>query len=229
MEELRIAKNSYKIVNINGNSPLITITFPKAVDLTSIDLSKIILLTAGGVECTTFYGYETIYKAEGNVVTLSNDGSIYIEPVTPDPVEPVIPSEEELLQNAIQSKLIEVSNVCQSIIYAGTDITTSVGTQHFSLKIEDQTNLSFAYNSILSGATEFPYHADGELCRLYSADDIRIIATEATAFKVYHTTYCNHLNIWIRRCTTREEVNAITYGAALPADLQSSFTEIVGG
>ena len=47
----------------------------------------------------------------------------------------------------------------------------------------------------------------------------RAMARAATAHKLYHTTYYNHLAAWVRRCESAEEVSAITYGAELPEDL----------
>ena len=118
--------------------------------------------------------------------------------------------------------------MCQSVIFNGAEVTTSKGSQHFSLSLEDQANLSFAFSSVMGGMTEFPYHADGELCEMYSAEDIILIGETLTEFKLYHTTYCNHLNMWIKRCETIEEVYEISYGVSLPGDLDESFVSIIG-
>jgi len=48
-----------------------------------------------------------------------------------------------------------------------------------------------------------------------------------TNHKLWHTTYCNHLNAWIKRVTTVADLKNIYYGAALPDDLQTSFEAIV--
>lgn len=232
MELIRIGTSEFNILSIYQHNNLLNIRFPTKVTLAEKDLSIIELYTAGRVLCATLTGYDTIYNGDGTTdIILSNNGSVYtepIEPIEPDPVEPYNPTEDELLERAQQSKFAEVSRVCQSTIYSGTDITTSKGTQHYSLTLEDQTNISYAKNAIQNGATEFPYHADGELCTMYSATDINTIADKATEFKLYHTTYCNHLNIWIKRCTTRDEVAAIYYGIQLPTDLQANFIAIVG-
>ena len=37
----------------------------------------------------------------------------------------------------------------------------------------------------------------------------------------YHTTYCNAVNMWIAGCESAEEVQAIYYGAVVPAEYQS--------
>ena len=53
------------------------------------------------------------------------------------------------------------------------------------------------------------------------------MAQAATAHKLYHTTYYNHLAAWVRRCEASEEVQGITYGAALPEDLAGNMTAIL--
>jgi len=78
------------------------------------------------------------------------------------------------------------------------------------------------------GRASYPYHLNGELCRVYAAADITIMATAAMQHKIYHSTYCNHLNIWVRRSASVEAVQAITYGAALPVDLEDNMKEVLG-
>lgn len=126
-------------------------------------------------------------------------------------------------------KLKEVSTACQNTIYGGMDAETSKGIKHFSLTLEDQTNLSHAYESVKAGVEVFPYHADGELCSMYTKDDIEKISEAATKFKLYHATYCNHLNVLIRRATTVDEIEKIQYGMILPNDLLENFNSIIGG
>ncbi|MEA5083306.1 MAG: hypothetical protein VB018_04035 [Lachnospiraceae bacterium] len=139
---------------------------------------------------------------------------------------------EEIQSDSIEAiksnKKKEVSQNCQSTIYVGYDVETSKGTKHFSLTIEDQTNLNGAYNAVLQGAEAYPYHADGELCEMYSAEDIKTMSTAAVAFKLYHVTYCNHLNVWINRSETADEIKAIYYGIELPEDLKANFELIIG-
>lgn len=122
----------------------------------------------------------------------------------------------------------EISKSCYSTIIAGCDVTLSDGTtEHFALEETDQINLTNAFNAISNGATSYPYHADGELCRMYSAEDLTAISEAATAHKLYHTTYCNHLLAWIKRAETAEELESITYGAELPEDLAANMQEIM--
>ena len=119
-----------------------------------------------------------------------------------------------------KSKLEELSAACHKAITDGWDVILSDGEiEHFSLEETDQINLTLAVNEVQKGENRYPYHADGKLCRLYSAEDILAIATGAATHKLFHTTYCNHALMWIRRAETVEELRTIVYGAALPEDL----------
>ncbi|MDE6260924.1 MAG: hypothetical protein K2M42_08730 [Oscillospiraceae bacterium] len=126
------------------------------------------------------------------------------------------------------AKLQEISAACNAAITAGCDVTLTDGsTGHISLTAEDQINLSTATQAVGQGAAGYPYHLDGQLCTLYPAADIVAMAQAATAHKLYHTTYYNHLSAWVRRCETVEEVAAVTYGAELPEDLAANMAEIL--
>lgn len=126
-------------------------------------------------------------------------------------------------------KLETVSSACQFTIHSGIDVEMDNGTVgHFSLTEEDQINITNAYAAILNGASGYLYHADGELCRLFSAKEISDITLEATKYKIYHTTYCNHLNYWIKRCSSMDELSTIQYGASLPTDLADHMSIVLG-
>ena len=126
------------------------------------------------------------------------------------------------------AKLQEISAACNAAITAGCDVSLTGGsTGHISLTAEDQINLSTATQAVGQGAEGYPYHLDGQLCTLYPAADIVAMAQAATAHKLYHTTYYNHLAAWVRRCETAEEAVAVTYGAELPEDLDQSMLGIL--
>ena len=80
--------------------------------------------------------------------------------------------------------------------------------------------------AIAAGAQAVPYHADGELCRMYTAAEFSALAQAATAHVFYHRTYCNHVNAWIARAGL-DELAEIEYGAELPADLAASMARIM--
>lgn len=116
----------------------------------------------------------------------------------------------------------EVGAACTAAIYAGI----TVGDHHYSLTEHDQTEIMAQFTSVKDGAESVPYHADGELCRMYSAEEFTALAQAAMEHIFSHRTYCNHLNAWIARADL-EELGRITYGASLPEDLGEHMAEVV--
>lgn len=124
------------------------------------------------------------------------------------------------------AKTAAMSAACNAAITAGMDVETTQGTEHFSLQETDQINLTAAVTAVQQGAAGYPYHADGELCRMFTAAEIGAVGQASIAHKLYHTTYCNHLFAWIRRATA-SELAGITYGAELPDDLAASMQALL--
>lgn len=126
------------------------------------------------------------------------------------------------------SKIVDLSAACNAAIVAGMDVETSQGTEHFSLEETDQINLSAALTAVQAGAASYPYHADGQLCRMFTAAEIQAIAQASVQHKLYHTTLCNHLLTWARRAETAEELAGISYTADnLPEDLAANMAEVL--
>ena len=125
-------------------------------------------------------------------------------------------------------KLAELSSSCNAAITAGMDVETTKGTEHFSLQETDQINLTTALSAIQNGSTGYPYHADGQLCRLFSAKEIQDIAEASIKHKLYHTTLCNHLMTWVRRVEDKKELANIKYSIEnLPKDLKQNMIDIL--
>ncbi len=126
------------------------------------------------------------------------------------------------------SKIVDLSAACNAAIVAGMNVQTSQGTEHFSLEETDQINLSTALTAVQAGAASYPYHADGRLCRMFTAAEIQSIAQASVQHKLYHTTLCNHLLTWARRAETAEELSGISYTADnLPDDLAANMAEVL--
>ena len=135
----------------------------------------------------------------------------------PDPMDGLRAAKEDALSAASHAAIVD-----------GMDVATTHGTEHFSLQETDQINLTTAYNAILSGAAGYPYHADGALCRMFTAEEITAISNASIAHKLYHTTLCNHLLTWARRAETEDELEGITYTAeGLPDDLAQNMAQIL--
>ena len=217
-EKIKINDQLYEIDSIAQVQPhVLQICFSSNIPTVWGDIT---IYTAGGVEAGQIKGYDTVYRNEGQIIYLSNDGSVYTPPEDPGelPVEPYEPTLEEL-QDA---KRQEVSSACERIIYNGVSVTlTDATTEHFSLTEHDQINLFGKQAQLAAGVEQLEYHADGQPCRYYSTADMQAIITAALWHVSYHTTYCNALNMWIAACETAEEVTAIFYGADVPEEYQS--------
>jgi len=72
-----------------------------------------------------------------------------------------------------------------------------------------------------------PYHADGEECMFYSAEEINKIIETATNLKIYQTTYYNSLKTYINALETIEEVAAVEYGIPIPEEYKSDALKIL--
>ena len=120
------------------------------------------------------------------------------------------------------AKRQEIGAACSAAIYAGVE----VGGRRYSLTEHDQTEIMAQLATVKDGAAAVPYHADGELCRMYPAEEFAALAQAATAHVFYHRTYCNHVNAWIMRAELKELMD-IVYGAELPQDLAERMTAII--
>jgi len=135
------------------------------------------------------------------------------EEIAPEIDIPVIDEDGDVtLEYVIAMKLIEMSNACNTIITNGFDAELSDGeTHHFSLTTQDQLNLITLSTMLAGGETAIPYHADDELCKFYSAQDITAIINAATAFKTYQVSYFNALRAYVESMTDMAAVSAVEY------------------
>lgn len=149
------------------------------------------------------------------------DGTTLVLTNTPEPATPY-------LETVRAAKMVELDAAAQGAITGGCDVTLTDGTTgHISLTAEDQINLSTAQAAVQGGATGYPYHLDGELCKIYPAADILAMGKAAVSHILYQTTLCNHLLTWARRVTTTDALAGITYGAPLPDDLKANMEAII--
>lgn len=161
---------------------------------------------------------------------LETEDEIVIEPETPVEEEPeyVDPNEVITVDYVKGVKIAEMSNTCNKVITNGFDVILSDGNSyHFSLTTQDQLNLITLSSMVASGETQIPYHADGELCRFYSAEDINKIITTATQFKTYQVSYFNALKAYVESMTDIETIGAVVYGMEIPAEHQSDVLKVL--
>ena len=152
------------------------------------------------------------------------DPDPYIPP-EPEPTPEEQEREEEYrrsLQFVKDKKIEYMSYLCHQTIENGILITLSDGLEHsFALTENDQTNLMERQAQLMAGATQVSYHADGELCTYYSAEDMMGIIQASIFHKDYQTTYFNSLKHYINSMTDKNEVSAVEYGIEIPEQYQS--------
>ena len=165
--------------------------------------------------------FEVGYLPDGNVADYLYEDGKYIYFPNKDI------SKEELTQIKSQ-KLRDMSTICEQTIYQGIDVDLSTGVHHFSLTTNDQTNIDGIFNAVVLGASEYPYHADGEPCAMFSADDIMKLYVSAKTLITKETTYNNMLHQWIKREMDIDVLNSVTYGSDLPSDLNIQMQEVLG-
>ena len=114
--------------------------------------------------------------------------------------------------SAKAEKIAEIKKDCEEYIYAGTDVTYADGVkEHFTYSLVDQSNISEMFTAIMAGATEYPYHADGEICKIYSKEQIVTIYGTLSLFKTEATTYHNSLKAQINTMTDASAISAIKF------------------
>lgn len=164
--------------------------------------------------------YTTIYRQLDGAVQFSNDGSVYVPPVIPDPPEPKPPTLEEVQE----AKVAEMNTAQQTVIAAGVDVQLTNGqTEHFTLTQYDQQSLMGLQTQVAEGAEAIPWHTsdESEHCKFYSNEDMQKIVETALAYVTYHVTYFRDLRIYIRSLADKESVQAINYGIKIPVEYQS--------
>lgn len=120
------------------------------------------------------------------------------------------------------AKLAEISTACNAVITAGIDLELTEGSVHFNLNIEDQTNIANLFRVVELGGTEFPYQADGGVCRVYSATEIAQIYIAAQTLITTQTTYHNTLKEYVLSLSDLEKISAVTYGMKLPKKYETT-------
>lgn len=136
-----------------------------------------------------------------------------------------IVGEDNALSVVMSAKLSEISNACNAVIVNGVDIKFGEENVHFNLSIEDQSNINNLFRVVELGGTEYPYQADGGVCRIYTASEIAAIYIAAQTLITTQTTYHNELKQYVQTLTSAEEVSAIQYGMTLPEPYLTEMNE----
>lgn len=185
-----------------------------------VNLSGFHLLNDAGNIFGKYDGFTTLYRELEDGFILSDDGSVYVEPIEPGPT----PEPEISLDEVKETKVAEMNDIQQKLITQGVDVTLSDGsTEHFSLTERDQTSLVGLQAQVAIGAENIPWHTsdEDEHCKFYSNADMVKITSSALSYVTWHITYFRDLRIFIRSLESKEEVEKVAYGMDIPEAYQS--------
>lgn len=176
-------------------------------------------------------GYETVElveidEEEYNILkeALESNQSIEIPQEPEEPEEDDEPTEDEIntLEFVRESKINEMSAICNTMITQGFDVVLSDGkSHHFDFSVDDQLNMMSLKELLMAGETSIPYHASNEPCKFYSVEDIQIILNTGTNLKTYHITYFNALKQYIKSLRSINTISKVYYGITIPEKYQS--------
>jgi len=167
--------------------------------------------------------YDTLIEA------LETNEIIVDEEINDNPPEEhnyIDPLDELTLEFARDSKINAMSYTCRTTIEAGFDAIIRGESKHFSLTTQDQLNL-MSLSTMAQTQTLIPYHADGEECTFYTAEEINQIIDAANSFKNYQIAYHNALKAYINDLDTVEDIAAIEYGTPIPDEYKSDVLKIL--
>lgn len=128
------------------------------------------------------------------------------------------------LNSLKETKISQLSEDCQNTIFSGTDYNN----HHYSMKLDDQLNMGVLSNMLINGATSVPYHADDEVCRMYSATEFNAMFTTCMNFKVYNQSYFNQLKDMVKNFSTEIEVANAYYGMPLDEEHMENLNNLLG-
>ena len=129
-------RNTFEDVNFtrNGNLVTMTPTTPHTSGFTTWKLDR-------KTQLGDFSDFTTVYKVDGDSVTYSNDGSVYVEPPKP--------TEEELRRQALQTEKAELEAWLKEHDYIGVKIATGRATvEEYANEIAEMTEKAERINEI---------------------------------------------------------------------------------
>lgn len=135
---------------------------------------------------------------------------------------------QEELSYVKKIKNEELNSACTEMIYSGIDVETTKGTEHFSLTDVDQLNIKALYDKAISGETSLLYHSDGNLCRIFTADEIKSLMSQVLFHVTFYTTLCNHLHVQVNNMRSIDRINEVNFSVSSLTDTyKDSFNQIV--
>lgn len=146
-------------------------------------------------------------------------------------INPSVNIDFMIIDERKEYEIDKVRKAVQEDIFNGIDVELSNGeTEHFCLELEDQSNISSLYLTIITSQgliTSLPYHSHGHLCREYSAEDIIRIYVAMQKFITLKTTVANFTIQRIMNTVDANDFKDIYYGMEFNSEENAQIQEIL--
>ena len=230
-EKIYINDKQYNVADFyNRQDHRLTVVFENKsmIDefLDDINNAPICMYTAGyganhrGTLCGEFVGWTTLYKQDGNIIVLSDNGDVWEEPQPY--VEPIL-----TLEQTKTIKIDELRAICHQMIENGVDVEIGNTTQHFSYTTEDQNNIKDAFDLAYQTGLSVPYHSDGQSCALYTPAQITMVFIMNKTNLTHHTTYFNQMRMYVESLDDIATIQSIQYGDPLTGEYLEDYTNMM--
>lgn len=170
------------------------------------------------------YIYRT-YEDDELTIELCDDNNEYVEPEIPIilPTPELEPTYDEVLNR----KINELSSACKQTIESGLDINGL----HYSYTSEDQINLNDIVSTVKLTGLPLGYHADGQNCTEYSAEELMNIYVQLAMNKYCQQTYFNQSREYLKSLeesdSNKATIESYTYGTPLTGEYLDKYNSMV--
>ena len=176
----------------------------------------------GKEDAWDYSGYTTLYREVEGGLQFSDDGSVYVEPVKPDPLpepEPYVPTEEEMAAIFEQSKkdkiLLSKSLLAEyleehpltSSAHGGVEGVYSVTSEKQSLMMSQYMTYQIA--KTVDADTKLTWNETGKTCEEWTEQDFVQLTLEIKEYVYPLVSYQQSLEMQIKACTTQEMLDSV--------------------
>lgn len=167
------------------------------------------------------------YTKDPYVIELSDEDIPFDESTNIDNEFPEGGTAEPTFPQLVNTKLRELSNICnQTIVYGLT-----IDNVHYSYTLEDQLNLESVKNTVQITGLPLGYHANDQDCADYTAGQFLNIYIQLAMNKYCNQTYYNQARSYLRSLENTEEnkelVAGFVYGQPLPEEYKEKYDHFV--
>lgn len=176
---------------------------------------------------SVFYNPEKDYKGFVNL-EINEDNKIINVTWNDEAYEAYLSEQPDPTIKAKENKIEELSQACNQTIENGSEVVLIDGSkENFTYSLADQANVSEMFTAVMAGATEYPYHENDGICKMYSAQNIVKIYSTLSGMKTATITYHNQLKQYVKSLTDLGEINSVQWGQELTGEWLDNYNTLI--